>query len=387
MSPSDPTRMGRILMVDDTAENIRVLLGMLKDEHQVLFALDGTEALAIAREQKPDLILLDALMPGMDGYAVCTALKAADITRDIPVIFVTALNSPVDVTRALAAGAVDFISKPVNAAVVRARVRTHLTLKHQSDLLRQAHAAERRARLAAEQANAAKSRFLAAASHDLRQPYQALRLLLATLQAQTNTGERVASIVRHMDVAMTAGEELLQSLLDLSTLEAGVVVPQSVDLTLADVMVSIDTRHRPVAEAKGLAFRVRPARGMVRADPVLLGRVLDNLISNAVRYTDAGRILVACRRRDRQLAIEVWDTGIGIAPEHQDTIFEEFYQVANPERDRTKGAGLGLAVVAKTVRLMGAELTMASRPGHGTRFRLVLAAMVEEEESRAAPGA
>lgn len=127
---------GRILVVDDAMENIQILHAALQEEQEVLFALDGERALELARGQQPDLILVDAMMPGMDGYAVCAALRAAPETRDIPVIFVTALKTPEDETRALDAGAADFISKPVNAAVVRARVRTQLTVKRQADALR-----------------------------------------------------------------------------------------------------------------------------------------------------------------------------------------------------------------------------------------------------------
>jgi diguanylate cyclase (GGDEF)-like protein len=136
MSWTDMAVNGRILVVDDAMENIRILHGALQDEHEVLFALDGPRALEIARTQQPDLILLDAVMPGMDGHAVRQALLASPETADIPVIFVTALTSPEDETRALEAGAADFISKPVNAAVVRARVRTQLTVKRQRDALR-----------------------------------------------------------------------------------------------------------------------------------------------------------------------------------------------------------------------------------------------------------
>lgn len=127
---------GRILIVDDAMENIQILYGALQDEHEVLFALSGARALEIARSQRPDLILLDAVMPEMDGYAVCAALRANAETCAIPIMFVTALNTPEDETRALDAGAADFISKPVNAAVVRARVRTQLTVKRQADALR-----------------------------------------------------------------------------------------------------------------------------------------------------------------------------------------------------------------------------------------------------------
>ena len=136
MSWTDMALNGRILVVDDAMENIQILHGALQDEHEVLFALDGAKALELARAQRPDLILLDAVMPGMDGYGVLEALRGAADTWDIPVIFVTALKSPEDETRALDAGAADFISKPVNAAVVRARVRTQLTVKRQADALR-----------------------------------------------------------------------------------------------------------------------------------------------------------------------------------------------------------------------------------------------------------
>jgi len=131
------SKKGRILIVDDAMENIQILHQALQDDHDVLFAMNGAKALHIAQHQLPDLILLDAVMPGMDGYAVCAALRASEITRDIPIIFVTALKTPEDETRALDAGAADFISKPVNAAVVRARVRTQLTVKFQSDALRE----------------------------------------------------------------------------------------------------------------------------------------------------------------------------------------------------------------------------------------------------------
>lgn len=128
---------GRILLVDDAMENIQILHHALQDEHDVLFALSGEKALQIAHSQQPDLILLDAVMPGMDGYEVCAALRASADVRDIPVIFVTALTHPEDETRALEAGAVDFISKPFNVAVVRARVRTQLTVKRQADAMRE----------------------------------------------------------------------------------------------------------------------------------------------------------------------------------------------------------------------------------------------------------
>lgn len=137
MSWTNLAMNGRILIVDDAMENIQILHQLLREEHDVLFALSGEKALEIAHNQLPDLILLDAVMPGMDGYAVCNALRESAVLSAIPVIFVTALNQPEDETRALEAGAVDFITKPFNAAVVRARVRSQLTIKRQADAMRE----------------------------------------------------------------------------------------------------------------------------------------------------------------------------------------------------------------------------------------------------------
>lgn len=137
MSWDDQARNGRILIVDDATENIQMLSHVLGEEHELLFALNGEKALQLAHDQQPDLILLDAVMPGLDGYEVCAALRASPGAQDIPIIFVTALTTPEHETRALEAGAVDFITKPFNMAVVKARVRTHLTLKRQSDAMRE----------------------------------------------------------------------------------------------------------------------------------------------------------------------------------------------------------------------------------------------------------
>lgn len=234
---------------------------------------------------------------------------------------------------------------------------------------RESSAAEMRARHAAEQANEAKSRFLAAASHDLRQPYQAVRLYHSVLEAKCDD-PAVAEVLERMDVAMSAGESLLQSLLDVSTLEAGIVVPQPIDVATHDFFEEVETRHRPAAEAKGLSFRLRIQETRLHIDPVLLGRLLDNLIANAIRYTERGHILVAFRSRHGRPMFLVKDTGIGIAPKHQKAVFEEFFQVGNSARNSDQGVGLGLSVAKKTAALMGLDIKVASRLGKGTLFTI-----------------
>jgi len=318
---------------------------------------------------------LAAVLGGLGTGLVATLLGV--ITASY--LFIPPFGAAKFTTEALASALVFCVDEVIVCSAIEALRHYYRGYVATLSALKDAHAAEHAARLEAERANEAKSRFLAAASHDLRQPYQAMRLFLAALQIKTLTPDRRDEVLRNMDVAMAAGEELLRSLLDISTLDAGVVSPKVVEIRLADIDRTVARRHRPVAEAKGLTLRVRLCDGTAQADPVLLGRILDNLVTNAVRYTRSGGILVACRLRAGHPTFEVWDTGIGIAPHHLDNIFEEFFQVANPERDRGKGVGLGLAVVSKMAKLMGLSVTVASRAGRGTRFRVSLPGPIGRE--------
>lgn len=225
----------------------------------------------------------------------------------------------------------------------------------------------------AETATRAKSRFLAAASHDLRQPIHALGMFVARL-AQLPHDRETRHLIGNLEASVRAMQDLLDALLDISRLDADAVRVQLQPVPLAPLLEQLRGALMPVATDKGLRLRVRDSHLWVQSDPTLLHRILLNLISNALRYTGHGGVLVGCRRsRDgRHLWIEVWDTGVGIAPEHQQDIFREFYQIGNPERDRSKGLGLGLNIVDRTARLLGHPLELCSVPGHGTRFRLAL---------------
>jgi PAS domain S-box-containing protein len=233
-------------------------------------------------------------------------------------------------------------------------------------------AALRDAKEEAERASRAKSKFLAAASHDLRQPTQSLVLLTSLLKEQT-TGTPLAKIVTPLDQATDALSLMLDSLLEVSRLDAGVVVPQVTDVVLPDLVGRLAHEYGLQAHERGLRLRVHCTRLMcVRTDPVLLERILRNLLENALRYTQAGGILLGVRRRREDWRIDVVDTGFGIAPEHREAIFEEFFQVDNPARDRTKGLGLGLAIVQRQTHLLGGRLSVDSRPGKGSRFSISL---------------
>jgi PAS domain S-box-containing protein len=236
----------------------------------------------------------------------------------------------------------------------------------------------RAAKAEAERANLAKSKVLAAASHDLRQPVQSLTLFLDLLKIRLQ-GHAATDVLGNMEQALEALGTLLNGLLDVSRLDAGLVVARPAPMKLAPLLERLAAEYEPRARAAGLRLHVVPPRVVVRSDPVLLERILRNLIENALRYTKHGGILIGCRRRDGHARLEVVDTGIGIAADQMQDVFEEFYQVDNPERDRRKGLGLGLAVVRRLARLLDHPVELRSRPGRGSTFAVLvpLAAAIE----------
>jgi signal transduction histidine kinase len=218
-----------------------------------------------------------------------------------------------------------------------------------------------------EEANLAKSRFLAAASHDLRQPLHALNLFVTQLRSEKDPVEKDRVIVR-IDAAVTDMNELFSELLDMSRLDAGVLVPSISEFPVDQLLKRIETTFTAAAREKNLRLRVVSNSCWIRSDFILLERILLNLVSNAVRYTQAGGVVVGCRRRAGVLRIEVWDSGIGIPKDQQREIFGEFRQLSPTKQDRRGGLGLGLAIVDRLCRLLDYPIELASRPGRGSRF-------------------
>jgi two-component system, sensor histidine kinase len=224
---------------------------------------------------------------------------------------------------------------------------------------------------AAEQANVAKSKFIATASHDLRQPVHALGLLAGALQGHAMNDD-MRRLVGQIGGSVTAMDGLFDSLLDISRLDAGVIETQIEDFPIQPVLERVCRDYLAEAETKGLRLVWNPCSAIVRTDPFLLERILRNLVSNAVRYTDRGGVVVGCRRGNR-LRVEVWDTGRGIPLEQQGQVFREFFQLETPERDRAKGLGLGLAIVDRLAKLLDCTVTLRSEPGKGSVFKLSVA--------------
>jgi PAS domain S-box-containing protein len=225
------------------------------------------------------------------------------------------------------------------------------------------------AKAEAEKANHAKSRFLAAASHDLRQPLSALSLYVGVLKSRVAPENK--DLMARIEACCDSLTQLLSDLLDVSKLDAGVITPKLSDFAVDEFLKPLTTVHAAEANLKGLRLRLHPSGGLVaRTDSGLLARVVNNLIANAIRYTSSGGVLVACRRRAGALWIEVWDTGMGIPQDMHEAIFDEFTQLGDDARNR--GSGLGLAIVAKTASVLGLKIHLRSRVGRGSMFAVEL---------------
>jgi signal transduction histidine kinase len=380
-----------ILVVDDNSTNLGVISEYL-EEHgfEVMAALDGMDGIEKARMGEPDLILLDVMMPGMDGFETCRCLHADDATRHIPVIFMTALNDVKDKVKGFAAGGVDYITKPLQEEEVLARVRTHLQLQAQQHKLEQqalelehakktAEAAQR----AAESANQAKSIFLANMSHELRTP---LTAIIGFSQFLIQRRTLAPEDQEDLDIIIHSGEHLLMlinQVLDLSKIEAGRIFLQEKNFDLYRMLADVKNIFTFKAEQQGLRLSFEKPGNLprhIRTDEVKLRQVLINLLNNAVKFTEKGDVTLKVvdlkqpvegesphKSRIANLAFEISDTGPGIAPEELGVLFEPFTQTETGRRAQ-EGTGLGLPISRRFVQLMGGDISVNSEVGHGSTF-------------------
>lgn len=375
-----------VLVIDDVLENVKVLGETLADLYDVQFATSGAEGLSLVEQQLPDLILLDVMMPDMDGYEVCSRLKAAPRTRDVPVIFVTARTDARSEALALSAGAVDFIHKPINAQVVRARVQRHLALRARERDLAAMNAqlerqVERRtqelsdALQRAEGAARLKSDFLARMSHELRTPLNAVIGLAQLGLREDPQPERKDN---HYARIMTAGRHLLRvvnDVLDFSRIEAGKMAIESVPLQLRQVLEGSMAMVEQEARTKSLALAVRvddTAPEWVLGDAQRLQQVLVNLLANAVKFTERGQVLLRVSWARDHGTFTVSDTGIGLSDEQRSRLFMPFEQGDSSTARRYGGSGLGLVISRHLAREMGGDLVATSELGRGSEFTVSL---------------
>lgn len=316
---------------------------------------DPAALAAIVEMWRPAVVVLDVTPPGIERLELCRGLKAR--WRD-EVMVLLSLDLGTAGGWAAEAEADGLVVDEVCPDSLLLTVAALIRLRNASAAARAIAATEQKSR---DQAN-----FMAAAAHDLRQPVQAVRLLLTVLNERLHDHRNRDVLARALD-GLDSLEKLLRALMDLSAIEDGRVAPRLELVDLGELVRRVASTHAPEAAAKQLRLKVRAQPMLAVTDPVLAERIVRNLLTNAIRYTRYGGVLIACRRSAEAASIEVWDTGIGIPPEQLPSVFDDFRQIS---RERGQGLGIGLAVVAKTARLLGHEINAASRLGRGSVFRL-----------------
>jgi two-component system sensor histidine kinase/response regulator len=353
----------RILVVDDVVQNLQVVGTMLRHEgYEIMPASSGSQALERMQVRAPDLILLDLMMPEMDGLQVCRRIKTDPRTEQIPIIFLTASNEMEHLVRGFEAGAVDYVTKPFNGAELLARVRTHLELKLTRQRLREM--------------NDEKNEFMGIVAHDLRSPLGAIagyaELMLE--EPELERGE-VETHLRRIREAATRMAEMIRNLLDANRIERGEMSPQLENVDLAQALTSVVEAYRARAGAKQqwLKFENQNGPVMAIADPTQVIQVLENLVSNAVKYSPPGReVLVRVGNRDCLARCEVQDQGPGLSADDQKKLFGKFARLSARPTGGEHATGLGLSIVKRMVEAMHGRVWCESAPGQGAKFIVTL---------------
>ena len=354
-----------VLLVDDEKVSLKILSDLLKDEVDIALAKNGRQALDKVSQVKPDLILMDVLMPGIDGFEVIAQLKANEATEAIPVIFITGLNSAGEEERGLTLGAQDYIHKPFSPEVVKARVTTQLKIVHQRQQLQ---------KLSDElvEASEAKSRFLANMSHEIRTP---LTSIIGYAEGLTQGDFADDFQPTAVGIIAQNGQHLLNvvnEILDLSKIEANKLEIELIDMDLIVLLTSIESLMKQQALAKGLEFSIEyqfPLPCTINSDPTRLKQILLNLINNAIKFTDKGSVIVRVRQSaPNQLAFCVEDTGIGLSQPQMNKLFADFTQVDSSVARKYGGTGLGLSIAKSLSNKLGGDISVDSEPNVGSQF-------------------
>jgi two-component system sensor histidine kinase/response regulator len=333
-----------LLIVDDTPANLSVLVDSLAGVgYHLLVAEDGEDALVQAANTRPDLILLDAMMPGLDGFETCRRLKAAEATRDIPVIFMTALSDTTDKVRAFSAGAVDYVTKPFQHEEVISRVRTHLDL--------------RRLRREVEQQLALRERFMRIARHDLRNQLCLILLTAEVAQDKADDGPTTAQHLTNIANASTQMRDIMDTFLDMRPPDAAALEPGRADLNR--VVQEVANQHSHAADRKRIAITValEPNLPLARSDGSLLFQVITNYISNALKFTPlGGHVKVRTSRCAARLRAEVMDSGPGVPADERVQLFREHARLSVRPTGSEESHGIGLSIVKQLVESRGGSV-------------------------------
>jgi signal transduction histidine kinase/HPt (histidine-containing phosphotransfer) domain-containing protein len=381
-----------ILLVDDQSGYLDVLKDAFGSHTEVLYARDGLTALKLAAARVPDLILLDVIMAGIDGYEVFHRLKADPVTSDIPVIFLTGLGSVAEETKGLAMGACDYVTKPINPVAVRTRVTHQVELKRAHDELTRLAEEEHAAQLAKEAERAAevvrasqealqlRDEFLSNVSHELRSPltsiYSFSSIIADGLAGATN--EQQDEYLRIIQRNVRQLQSMIEDLLAVTAGRTGKLTIQPQEASLSEAILDAVHTAEANATAKGikLSWVIHPKLPPAFVDPVRLLQVLTILCDNAIKFTPAGGFVKiegkVFEKMPGYLLVEVSDSGCGVKPEMAERIFEYLYQVTESSQAGRKGLGLGLHIAKELVTRQGGSIWVTSAPGSGSVFSFTM---------------
>lgn len=373
-----------LLLVDDTPENLMVALDALDDSgFNISVARSGVEALKLLEHFLPDIILLDVMMPGIDGFETCRRLKSNDRTKDVPVIFLTARTDMKDQLTGFAVGGVDYLTKPFRREELLARVNTHVMLRRQHQQLQDQNIRLQkqnelimRQQEELREVNACKDKFIAIISQDLQQPFAGIFVLSEQIKHHVHPlhDAEILDLANQLQDAVENYHALLQNLLTWTKLQQGLLVRnvQPVELhLLVQRNIALAT---PLVQQKQIALTHPPLeRIIIEADQEMLDTVIRNLLSNAIKFTKpGGTVTIAMKYTEAMVEISVSDTGIGIAPETLSILFRPGANIQQPGTNGEKGTGVGLFLCNEFVALHGGRLEVESQVNQGSTFRVTL---------------
>ncbi len=365
---TEPNEPPHILVVDDDRFNAKALTRLLESDYRVSSVSGGEQALeSVRNESSPDLILLDIMMPGIGGYEVCRLLKDDERTRDIPVIFITAMEDVSDETRGLEMGAVDYIVKPFSPPIVWARVKTQLSLKRSLEI-------QKNQNRELMELNEVKNRFLGIAAHDLRNPLISIRGLSELMIKMDLSTEKRSVFLGTINQVSNQMLRLVNDLLDISVIESG-----RFDLHLKQADLSQLAAERAglveeIAREKGIVLVTElPEVASLPMDSDRIGQVIDNLLTNAIKFSNAGTtIRLVTRTVVSGVEVAMEDQGPGIPKEDLGKLFGTFQKLSVQPTGGEKSTGLGLSIVKKIVEAHQGEIRVASKVGSGSTFTVSL---------------
>ncbi|ARJ65900.1 hypothetical protein WV31_09635 [Magnetospirillum sp. ME-1] len=359
------TPLPNILVIDDSPESLELMKHVLSPDHRVRLAVNGEAGMALARQTPPDIILLDVLMPGLDGYETCRRLKQDLDLVDVPVIFITAMEAAEDEATGFAVGAVDYITKPISPPLLRARVSTHLAL------YRQRRAAEQ-ARAKAEEAACAKTEFLSMMSHEIKTPLSIISAAAELLQRFPDNPEDTRIEAGKISKAALRMQLMIEALLADDLLDTSVLVTSRPPVDMAKLVGDLCNERRTSYPNHELHMEIK---GQPIVDGVfpLLRVAVANLLDNAAKYSPSGRpVHLRLAERCGTVSLSVQDQGMGIAEEDKERIFQKFFR---SERSSHKsGTGLGLYLVRRIAEGHHGQITLESQIDQGSTFTLSLPA-------------